>query len=61
MKDGILCIGINWTINKKHYICIYIYVYGEKNIVLVFVPRVDSDERHRSARKLCVLTCVNKS
>ena len=27
---------------NKHYI--YIYIYGEKNIVLVFVPRVDSDK-----------------
>ena len=25
------------------YICIY-YIYGEKNIVLVLVPRVDSDK-----------------
>ena len=23
---------------------LYIYIYGEKNIVLVFVPRVDSDK-----------------
>ena len=27
MKAAILCNGINWTINKKHYIYIYIYVY----------------------------------
>ena len=27
------------------YICVlYIYIYSEKNIVLVFVPRVDSDK-----------------
>ena len=26
MKAAILCNGINWTINKKHYIYIYIYM-----------------------------------
>ena len=45
MKAAILCNGINWTINKNTvYIYIYKYIYGEKNIVLVFVPRVDSDK-----------------
>ena len=30
----------------EHNVCmyIYIYIYGEKNIVLVFVPRVDYDK-----------------
>ena len=27
MKAAILCNGINWTINKKHYIYIYMYIY----------------------------------
>ena len=37
MKAAILCNGINWTINKKHYIYIYIYIY-----IYVYVRRVRS-------------------
>ena len=30
--------------HKLIYTCIHTYVYGEKNILLVLVPRVDSDK-----------------
>ena len=29
---------------SRTYIYIYIFIYGEKNILLVLVPRVDSDK-----------------
>ena len=32
------------TTSNDFELYIYIYIYGEKNIVLVFVPRVDSDK-----------------
>ena len=33
-----------WKVNGAYVLCICIYIYGEKNIVLVLVPRVDSDK-----------------
>ena len=33
MKAAILCNGINWTINIKHFI--YIYIYSSKSLDVV--------------------------
>ena len=39
------------------YICMYIYIY-EYIYIYIYISH---SERHRSARILCVLFCVNKS
>ena len=42
-KEKTLCIYI-YIYTHQNYVFYHIYTYGEKNIVLVLVPRVDSDK-----------------
>ena len=43
-----LFITMQYTVCRKSsrtfYVSLYIYIYGEKNIVLALVPRVNSDK-----------------
>ena len=44
MKADILCNGINWTINKKHYI--YIYEYTFVGCVVLVINKSTTNENN---------------